>query len=81
MRVTSKGQVTIPLSIREQAGFLPGTELEFTMGDDGVVRVMRRGAQPDNLPLTAAIARLRGQADAGLSTDRIMALTRGEDGG
>ncbi len=31
MRITSKGQVTIPLAIREQAGFLPETEVEFIM--------------------------------------------------
>lgn len=79
MRITTKGQVTIPQTIRERAGFLPGTDLEFTIGDDGVVRVVRRGDQPENPALTAAIARLRGKADTGLSTDRIMALTRGED--
>ena len=33
MRVTSKGQVTIPQEIRERAGFIPGTELEFRLGD------------------------------------------------
>lgn len=79
MRVTSKGQVTIPQAIRERAGFLPGTELEFAIGDDGVVRVARRQEQPGNPVLATAIAKLRGRADAGLSTEAIMALTRGAD--
>lgn len=79
MRITSKGQVTIPQAIRERAGFLPGTELEFTIDDDGVVRVLRRRKQPDNPVLAAAIARLRGKADTGMTTESIMALTRGAD--
>lgn len=36
MRVTAKGQVTIPRHIREQAGLLPMTEVEFSI-QDGVV--------------------------------------------
>lgn len=77
MRITIKGQVTIPQDIRDVAGFLPGTEVEFIIGDDGIVRVMP--AEPEARPearLKAAIAGLRGSADSGLSTDEIMALTR-----
>ena len=77
MRVTSKGQVTIPQEIRERAGFLPGTELEFRLGDDGVVRLHRRKDQPENAALAEAVRDLRGKARAGMSTDEIMALTRG----
>jgi len=29
MRITSKGRVTIPRAIREKAGLLPHTEVEF----------------------------------------------------
>jgi AbrB family looped-hinge helix DNA binding protein len=36
VRITSKGQVTIPLAVREAAGFLPETEVEFVVEDDGV---------------------------------------------
>ena len=36
MRITSKGQVTIPQPIREAAGFLPNTEVEFELDGDGV---------------------------------------------
>ena len=40
MRITSKGQVTIPLAIREQAGLLPNTEVEFDF-DGKAVRIRR----------------------------------------
>ncbi len=31
MRITEKGQVTIPQAIREQAGMMPGTEVAFDL--------------------------------------------------
>lgn len=40
MRITSKGQVTIPADIRAQAGFLPHTEVDFTFDGD-TVRLIR----------------------------------------
>lgn len=75
MRITSKGQVTIPVEIREQAGLLPHTEVEFEF-DGKVVRVVPikggdgRGAR--------VVAQLRGRGDVGMSTEAIMALTRGD---
>lgn len=78
MRITTKGQVTIPQSVRDLAGFQPGTEVEFVIGDDGIVRVLAAGQGDDQKVrrMDAAIARLRGSADTGLTTDEIMALTR-----
>lgn len=73
MRITIKGQVTIPQDIREFAGFRPGTDVEFVIGDDGVVRVIAAG-QGAGSRLDAVIAGLRGSADTGLTTDEIMAL-------
>ena len=77
MRMTSKGQVTIPQHILEAAGFRPGTELEFVMDDTGDVRVRRHVDQPENPALKAAIGQLRGRAMTKMTTDEIMALTRG----
>ena len=37
MRVTTKGQVTIPKEIREKLGIEPGSEVEFVERDAGVV--------------------------------------------
>ena len=76
MRITIKGQVTIPQDIREFAGFRPGTVVEFVIGDDGVVRVIAAGQRGAGSRLDAVIAGLRGSADTGLTTDEIMALTR-----
>jgi AbrB family looped-hinge helix DNA binding protein len=76
LRITSKGQVTIPQEIRERAGFLPGTELAFSLEADGTVRVRRAGASA-RPALARALKRLKGSAERPLSTEEIMALTRG----
>ncbi len=44
MRITSKGQVTIPADIRERAGLLPHTEVDFEF-DGKVVRIVRTDAR------------------------------------
>ena len=79
MRMTSKGQVTVPLPIRERSGLVPGSEVEFEIDDEGVVRLRRKGdaEQPRNAALEEAIGRMRGSATAGMSTEEIMALMRG----
>jgi AbrB family looped-hinge helix DNA binding protein len=78
MRITSKGQVTIPAEIREKAGLLPGTEVDFEMAGDSV-RIVRAKAPKGETPGQRAVRLLRGSATAKMSTDEIMALTRGED--
>ena len=77
--MTSKGQVTVPLHIRERAGLVPGSEVGFEIDDEGVVRLRRKGdtEQPRNAALEDVIGRMRGSATAGLSTEEIMALMRG----
>jgi len=77
MRITSKGQVTIPREIREKAGFLPGTEVDFILQEDGVVRLCPGRRKTRNPKVTEAIRRLRGSARGRMGTDEIMALTRG----
>lgn len=75
MRVTSKGQVTIPVEIRERFGLLPDTEVEFIVDGDTVTITPRRGggraARGANV-----VRRLRGSGSVRMSTDEIMALTR-----
>lgn len=71
MRITSKGQVTIPKDLRDRFGLLPDTEVEFLAEESGVRIVKARGRG------SGVVDRLRGTADGGLSTDEIMALTRG----
>lgn len=82
MRITSKGQVTIPVDIREQAGLLPNTEVDFEF-DGASVRIFKvsesRGRRETRGQ--AAVRKLRKARLATgprLSTDEIMELTRGE---
>jgi AbrB family looped-hinge helix DNA binding protein len=78
MRITSKGQVTIPIETREKAGLLPGTEVDFELDDEGV-RIMKAAAPRHETRGQEIVRRLRGSATLKMSTDEIMALTRGED--
>jgi AbrB family looped-hinge helix DNA binding protein len=73
-RVTSKGQITIPLAIRDRLGIQPGSVVEFELRDDAVLVRKQRDGDGRGASL---VARLRGTATAGLSTDEIMRLTRG----
>ncbi len=74
MRITSKGQVTIPIEIRQQAGLLPDTEVEFVVrGSSVMVRKAEKAPRRGRRLLTF----MRGKATKRLSTDQIMALTRG----
>jgi AbrB family looped-hinge helix DNA binding protein len=72
MKITTKGQVTIPQEIRERLGLLPHTEVDFEVRDDVVVlrkaEVSRRGRR--------IVEHLRGRGDVRMSTDEILALTR-----
>ena len=77
MRITSKGQVTIPADIREKAGLLPQTEVEFEY-DGKVVRILRAKARKTDGRGARLVAHLRGRGDIAMSTDDIMALTRGD---
>jgi len=75
MRITSKGQVTIPAEIREQAGLLPHTEVNFEF-DGKAVRIVRANSRSKDGRGSRLIAHLRGRGDVAMSTDAIMALTR-----
>ena len=77
MRITSKGQVTIPIAIREKAGLMPNTEVDFEF-DGQDVRIRRARRKKGLNRGEALIARMRGRGDVKMTTDEIMALTRGE---
>ncbi len=79
MRITSKGQVTIPQEIREEAGLLPFTEVEFIVEPDGVKIVKARSTgRPDRG--TMVLERLRRSAKhVTMTTDEVMALTRSDE--
>lgn len=75
VRITSKGQVTIPVEIREKFGLLPYTEVEFVV-DDGAVKIVPRPSRTQSGRGAEVVRRLRGTASGGMSTEEIMALTR-----
>jgi AbrB family looped-hinge helix DNA binding protein len=79
VRITTKGQVTIPQEIRERLGLLPYTEVEFEVVDDWVRLRKAKPTDPVGPRGRAVLAALRGSARGGMTTDEIMALTRGED--
>ncbi len=74
MRITSKGQVTIPQELRERLGLGAGTEVEVVAVDDGALVKPASGPRSRGEALVAA---LRDRADAGLRADDILRMTRG----
>ena len=74
MRITTKGQVTIPRHVRDKLGLLPQTEVEFVV--EGNVAYVRKvaGKQQRGRRLVEG---MRGKASVKMTTDEIMALTRG----
>jgi bifunctional DNA-binding transcriptional regulator/antitoxin component of YhaV-PrlF toxin-antitoxin module len=64
------------VEIREKAGFLPGTEVDFEV-DSETVRIVRAGTRRGETRGPRAV-RLRGSGTVKMSTDEIMALMRGE---
>ena len=77
MKVTTKGQVTIPPEIRERFHLQPGTDVEFLPQGEAVVIRPAKGKR--QTPFQHWLERAKGSATTRLSTDEIMAMTRGED--
>jgi AbrB family looped-hinge helix DNA binding protein len=76
VRITSKGQVTIPVEIRERLGLLPESEVEFELVGNAVrLRKARRPRKPGRG--RSLVSRLRGKGSVRMTTDEILALTRG----
>ncbi len=74
MRVSTKGQITLPFDLRKRAGILPGSEVECVEEQGRIyIRLIRRGRRGRDL-----VKRMAGQGATKLSTDEILALTRGD---
>jgi antitoxin PrlF len=72
--VTSKGQVTIPKPVRDHLGIGPGSQIAFRRVADGTIVIEKA----DGTRQPSRFAEVVGSAGPGLSTDEIMAMTRGE---
>ena len=75
VRVTRKGQVTIPKPVRDRLGINPGSKVDFEVSADGRAFLRRIGKQ---VVKPSRFDRMRGAATSGLTTDQIMALTGGD---
>lgn len=74
MKVTSKGQVTIPIELRQRTGIGPGSEVEFyEKNGQLLIRKVK-----DSGKGAALVAKMTGKGNLKLSTDQIMDLTRGK---
>ncbi len=73
MRITSKGQVTIPLRIRQRLGLHSNTEVRFDVVGNTVRLRKIRGAGGRGEKL---VARLKGRGTVRMTTEEILALTR-----
>ncbi len=76
MRLTSKGQVTIPKELRERFALQPGTEVEF-VDEDGRLTVRRVDGLSRGEAAVAQLRRYSGRTT--MTTAELMALTRGDD--
>ncbi|MEO9336441.1 AbrB/MazE/SpoVT family DNA-binding domain-containing protein [Mesorhizobium sp. SB112] len=84
MRVTTKGQVTIPKEVRDRLGIEPGSEVDFVERTDGAIELVK--SRENGLHEKALLRSLNewfneveGSSDSGLSSDAIMSMTRDRD--
>ncbi len=75
MRITTKGQVTIPQHVREELGLLPGCEVEFIVDGD-TARIVKLDQRATESRGHRIVARMRGRGSVPMTTDEILALTR-----
>lgn len=81
MRVTSKGQVTIPRDMRELAGIKPNSEVLFSI-EGGKITISPKhdaGAVAEKARLDSfleTLDRLEGTGDQGIDADALMSMTR-----
>ncbi|MBI2382712.1 MAG: AbrB/MazE/SpoVT family DNA-binding domain-containing protein [Gammaproteobacteria bacterium] len=78
MRVTTKGQVTIPLAIRKALGIKPYSQVEFIQ-EDGRAYLRPVQKRPSREEYARRLRAVSGSATVRMSTDAILAMTRGED--
>jgi AbrB family looped-hinge helix DNA binding protein len=77
MKITSKGQVTIPQALRERFGLLPNTEVEFVATANGKELRLVKSSKPSTRGRTL-VERLRGRGTGKRSTDELLKLMRSE---
>ena len=72
-KLTSKGQVTLPKRMREHLGLKPGSEIEFTINNQGEIVLRSKAKRPKS-----RFDAIRGTLDLGMTTDEFMRFLRGD---
>jgi AbrB family looped-hinge helix DNA binding protein len=85
MRVTVKGQVTIPKEIRDRLQIVAGSEVDFVERPGGTVELVRTSDDEKTMAalrndIADWLGRISGSGDSGLSSDDVMAMTRDRNG-
>jgi AbrB family looped-hinge helix DNA binding protein len=78
MRITTKGQVTIPMEIRDRLGLLPNSDVIFEVDGDGA-RIRKAPGTSSRGERLLALMRAARPPKTGMTTDQIMKMTRGEE--
>jgi antitoxin PrlF len=73
--LTSKGQATVPKKVRDYLGLKPGAPVTFERLENGEIAL--RAAKGGTKRRTGRFAKLRGRATVRMTTEEILALTRG----
>jgi AbrB family looped-hinge helix DNA binding protein len=73
MRISTKGQITIPIDIRTKLGLLPNTEIKLSIKENAVILQKQLSSSNRGKQL---LKQLTGKASTTMSTDEIMKLTR-----
>ena len=81
MRVTEKGQVTIPQPVRRKLGIVPGTEVRFDLRDgDAVLRVVEPDQDEREREAGSFVAHLKSYSGAmdfgGISPAAFLSMLR-----
>ena len=81
MRITSKGQVTIPVELREKQGLLPDVEVECEEREDGVLfrRAKVDAGETRGQRILRRLREVGSRQKSALTTDEIMRMTRGDE--
>jgi AbrB family looped-hinge helix DNA binding protein len=75
MRITSKGQVTIPQDIREKHGLLPNTEVDFVVERGRVFLKPKKGRQSR---VNRMMEHFRNAPKMRMSSKELLAVLRDE---
>ena len=76
MKISTKGRVMIPQNLRKKLGFLPDCEVEFAAAGKSIVIRKARAKVTRGQRL---LELMRGAPKPSMTTDQLMAMTRGED--